>query len=125
MAATQFSLVSTYNRPPPNSAAFLGRRGLETQGQTYHGPRLTGGKTHKPGVRLRWQVKARTPPSSQDPFPFCPKVERSTAQSWGCRQTGWPSDQLDHPILCEMLNSPYEWKMALEDGEKMRIQEEV
>lgn len=76
MAATQSSLVSTYNRPPlPNSAAFLGSRGLETQGQTYHGPRLTGGKTHKPEVRLCWQVKTRTPLSSQDPFPFCPKVD--------------------------------------------------
>lgn len=33
--------------------------------------------------------------------------------------------QIDHPIFCEMLNSPYEWKMALEDGEKIRIQKEV
>lgn len=72
--------------PPQLSSLFPKRRELETQGQTYHSPRLTGGKTHKPGVRLlagespKFQQQSGTGPATATPHPIpatpiCPKQD--------------------------------------------------
>lgn len=72
--------------PPQLSSLSPRRRGLETKGQTYHSPRLTGGKTHKPGVGMlagestnfQQQPGTLTPP----PRPGPPSVP-SWTEAWG------------------------------------------
>lgn len=66
--------------PPQLSSLSPKRRGLETQGQTYHSPRLTGGKTHKPGVGMlagespnSQHGQERGPPPRHRPLPPPPR----------------------------------------------------
>lgn len=125
MAATQSSLVSTYN-PPPQLSRFPREERVRNPRTDLSRSQADRWKNTQARSQTMLAGESTNSPQQPGPFPLLSQGGRTTAQSWGCRQTGWPSDQLlDHPILCEMLNSPYEWKMALEDGEKMRIQKEV
>lgn len=126
MAATQSSLVFTYNRPPPQLCGFSREQRVRNPRPDLSRPQADRWKNTQARSQAMLAGENTNSPQQPGPFPLLSQGGRTTAQSWGCRQTGWPSDQLlDHPILCEMLNSPYEWKMALEDGEKMRIQKEI
>lgn len=117
MAATHPASFSPTSHPPQLNCFSPGGEG-ETQGQTYHNPRLTGGKTHKPGVRVCLQVKAATPHSSL--FPSVTKWTAAWARGVG-NQSGPLGQLLAHPIwLREMLNSPCDWKVGVENEEKRR-----
>lgn len=112
--------------PPPQLCGFSREQRVRNPRPDLSRPQADRWKNTQARSQAMLAGENTNSPQQPGPFPLLSQGGRTTAQSWGCRQTGWPSDQLlDHPILCEMLNSPYEWKMALEDGEKMRIQKEI